>query len=335
MHGLAKHRLARHFACAMLVLIGCCALFAGATPAQEPYPNRPVRVIVSQSAGGSIDIAARTVGAKLAEALGQPFIIDNRPGANGIIATDAVAKAKPDGYTLLMSSPGPLVINPYAYKSIPYETLRDFAPVSQMTSISFLMVINASSAVRTLNDLLAAARAKPGEFRYGSAGVGNQSHLAPLLFAATTSTRYMHIPYKGEAPAIADLLGGQIDFMIGTMLSLLPHVRAGRLRALAVCQNERSGALPDVPTMKELGHPALQISGWTGMLAPVGTPPEVISRLHAELAKVLGMSEVREFLAKQGADPVGSAPAAFTQFIRQESEKWGQVIRGAGISLAD
>jgi tripartite-type tricarboxylate transporter receptor subunit TctC len=307
---------------------------SGSALAQR-YPDRPVRIVVSQSAGGSIDIAARALGAKLADALGQQVVIDNRPGANGIIATDAVAKAKPDGYTLLMSSPGPLTINPYAYKSVPYDTLRDLAPITQTTSISFLMVVSATSRYNSVEDVLAEARAKPGALQYGSAGIGNQSHLAPELFAAATKTRYLHVPYRGEAPAIADLMGGQVQFMIGTMPALVAQVRAGKLRALAVCQPTRSRAVPDVPTMRELGHPAVEIMGWTGVLAPAGTPADIITRLHAEITKIVATPDMREFLAKQGAEPVGSTPAEFTAFIRNEGAKWGKVIREAGISMTD
>ena len=303
-----------------------------ATALAQAWPSRPVRFIVSQSAGGSIDIAARLIGQKLGEALGQSFIVDNRAGANGMIAGEAAARATPDGYTFLMTSPSTLTINQHVYKKVPYDALRDFTAVTQTTSIVFVMTVNAASPYKNAQELIAAARAKPESIRYGSAGAGNQSHLAAEMLAGATGAKFLHVPYKGEAPAITDLLGGQIDMIVGTMPALLPHVKSGKLRALAVCQPDRSPAVPDVVTMRELGYPSVVVTGWTGLVAPTGTPPEIIRRLRDEVLKILAMADVREALSKAGAEPVGSTPEEFGAFIRSESVKWGTAVKQSGLT---
>jgi tripartite-type tricarboxylate transporter receptor subunit TctC len=300
--------------------------------AAQAWPSRPVRFIVSQSAGGSIDIAARLIGQKLGDALGQTFVVDNRAGANGMIAGEAAARATPDGYTFLMTSPSTLTINQHVYKKVPYDALRDFTAVTQTTSIVFVMTVPANSPYKSAQELIAAARAKPEFIRYGSAGAGNQSHLAAEMLAGATGAKFLHVPYKGEAPAITDLLGGQIDMIVGTMPALLPQVKAGKLRALAVCQPKRSQAVPDVATMSELGYPSVVVTGWTGIVAPAGTPPDIIRRLHDEVLKVLAMADVREALSKAGAEPVGSTPEEFATFIRSETQKWGAAVRQAGLT---
>jgi tripartite-type tricarboxylate transporter receptor subunit TctC len=316
-------------------LAGFATLFTAlplALPAQgQGWPTRPVKFIVTQSAGGSIDIAARTIGQKLGEALGQQFLVDNRAGANGMIGAELAAKSAPDGYTFLMTSPSALTINQHLYQKVPYDTARDFAPVTQTTSIAFLAVVNAGSPHRSIGEVVAAAKAKPESVRYGSAGPGNQSHLAPEMLAQAAGVQFLHVPYKGEAPALADLLSGQIDMIIGTMPALLPHVRSGKLRALAVCQPQRSVAVPDVPTMVEAGFPAVHVTGWTAIVAPTGTPAENVKRLRDEVAKVLAQPDVRNFLAKQGAEPVGSTPEQFGAFIRTETAKWGAAVKAAGL----
>ena len=299
--------------------------------AQAQWPAKPVRFIVSQSAGGSIDIAARALGQRLAPSLGQQFIVDNRPGANGAIAIDAAAKSAPDGHAFLLSSPGPLVINQFVSKHFTYDALRDFVPVTQVTSNSFLMAVPVNSPYKSAQDVVAAARAKPGDLKYGSTGSGNQTHLAPELFAQASGTRYLHVPYKGEGPALIDLVSGQTDFMISTMPSLLQQVRAGKLRALAVPQRERSRAAPDVPTLAEAGIPGVEVTGWTGVMAPAGTPRPIVDRRAEEIIRVLNDPEMREFLAKGGAEPVGTRPDAFAQFIKAEITKWGSAAKAAGL----
>lgn len=313
---------------ATLALLATASSHAQTQPA---WPSQPVKFIVSQSAGGSIDIAARLIGQKLTEPLGKAVVIDNRAGANGMIAGEAVARAT-DGHTFLMTSPSALTINQHIYKKVPYETLRDFVPVTQTTSISFLLTVNANSPYKTVAELVAAAKAKPGAIRFASAGIGNQSQLAAELLADAAGVNFLHVPYKGEAPAINDLLGGQVDFIFGTMPALLAHVKSGKLRALAVGQPQRSPAAPDVPSMADAGYPQVAVSGWTAIVAPAGTPAPVVKRLQEEVAKVLAMADVRETLSKAGADPVGSTPEQFGAFIRSEIVKWGAAVKRAGIT---
>ncbi|HWI36737.1 MAG TPA: tripartite tricarboxylate transporter substrate binding protein, partial [Burkholderiales bacterium] len=252
----------------LLLLLAFVSLEASA----QAWPQRPVRFIVSQSAGGSIDIAARLIGQKLGESLGRPFLVDNRPGANGMIAGEAGARAAPDGYTFLMTSPSTLTINQHVYAKVPYDVQRDFVPVTQTTSIVFVMVVPAGSPFKSLRDVIAAARAKPEGVKYGSAGPGNQSHLAAELLAAATGVHFLHVPYKGETPALTDLISGQVDMMVSMGPALVPHVRSGKLRALAVAQPTRFSTLPEVPTMNEAGLPSVVVTGWTGIVAPTGTP---------------------------------------------------------------
>jgi tripartite-type tricarboxylate transporter receptor subunit TctC len=305
--------------------------FVTAVRAQAAWPTRPVKFVVSQSAGGSIDIAARLIGQKLGPALGQNVVIDNKAGANGMIAGEAAAHAN-DGHTFLMTSPSTLTINQHVYKRVPYDVQKDFVPVTQTTSIAFLLVVPASSPYRSLGDLVAAARAKPEAVKYASAGIGNQSQLAAELLAEAAGVKLLHVPYKGEAPAIVDLVAGQVDFIFGTMPALLPQVKSGKLRALAVAQPVRSPAAPDVPTTAEQGLPQVVVTGWTGIVAPASTPPDVVRRLQTELVKIVRMPDVREALAGAGAEPVGSTPEQFAAFIRTETVKWGQAVKLAGIT---
>jgi tripartite-type tricarboxylate transporter receptor subunit TctC len=312
---------------ALLLLLAFVSLEATA----QAWPQRPVRFIVSQSAGGSIDIAARLIGQKLGESLGRPFLIDNRPGANGMIAGEAGARAAPDGYTVLMTSPSTLTINQHVYAKVPYDVQRDFVPVTQTTSIVFVMVVPAGSPFKSLGDVIAAARAKPEGVKYGSAGPGNQSHLAAELLAAATGVHFLHVPYKGETPAITDLMSGQVDMMFTMGPAIVPHVRSGKLRALAVAQPTRFSTLPEVMTTNEAGLPSVVVTGWTGIVAPTGTPPDIVHKLYAEVAKVLAMPDVRETLSKAGGEPVGSTPEEFGAFIRSETVKWGAAVKQAGL----
>jgi tripartite-type tricarboxylate transporter receptor subunit TctC len=302
-----------------------------ASTAQSTWPTQPVRLVVSQSAGGSIDIAARLIGQKLSPVLGVAVVIDNRPGANGMIAGELAARAT-DGHTFLMTSPSALAINQHIYRKVPYDVQKDFVAVTQTTSISFGLVVNAGSPHKTLADLVAAAKVKPEAVRFASSGIGNQSQLAAELLALASGARMLHVPYKGEAPAMTDLLGGQIDFIFGTMPALLPQVRAGKLRMLAVGQASRSKAAPDVPTTVELGYPSVIVAGWTGIVAPVSLPAAGVRRMYEEVSKILAMPDVGESLAKAGAEPVGSSPEAFGKFIREEGVKWGQAVKAAGIT---
>jgi tripartite-type tricarboxylate transporter receptor subunit TctC len=306
---------------------------AAGVRAQSEFPNRPVRIVVPQAAGASLDIAARIVGQRMQEGLAQPVVIENRPGANAIIGMEFVAKSKGDGYTLVLAPPSAIAINPLVFKQLPYDTLRDFAPISQVTGITFVVVVNPALPVQSLKDLAAIARKRPGELPFGSAGVANMNHLSGELFSQLNGVKMLHVPYKGETPAVTELIAGSNAVMFTTLPSVLPFIRSGKLRAIATLGAQRSPVLPDVPTAAESGMAGIGSSGWTGLLAPAGTPGDVILRLHREVARVVKLPDVAEGLAKQGADPVGSTPEQFTAFIRSEIAKWQKVVKQSGIEL--
>jgi len=314
-----------------LVSLFLCVASSIAASQTAPWPSQPVKLIVSQSAGGSIDIAARLIGQKLSDALGKSVVIDNRAGANGMIAAEAVMRAT-DGHTFLMTSPSALTINQHVYKKVPYDTLKDFVPVTQTTSIAFLLVVPAQAPYKTAADLVAAAKAKPGAIKFASAGIGNQSQLAAELLAGAAGVNMLHVPYKGEAPALTDLIGGQVDFIFGTMPALLPQIKAGKLKALMVGQPKRSGAVAEVPTANESGFASVHVTGWTGIVAPAGTSPAVVKRLSEEVQKILALPDVRDTLSAAGAEPVGSSPELFGEFTRTEIVKWGLAVKRAGIT---
>ncbi|MBC7803545.1 MAG: tripartite tricarboxylate transporter substrate binding protein [Candidatus Parcubacteria bacterium] len=314
-----------------ILLATIALLLAGAATAQG-YPNRQVRIIVPFPPGGTSDILARTIGARLSEPLGQPVVIENRPGAGGNIAADYVAKSPPDGYTLIMGTSS-LAISQSLYKKLTYDLLKDFAPITQAVNYANLLVVHPSAGVSSVAELLALARAKPGVLSYGTAGNGTPPHMTGELFKSYTSVNILHIPYKGGAPAIADLVAGQIPVMFDNVPPLLPHVRSGRIKALAVTSLARIQVLPDVPTLHELGLKDFDAVGWNGLLAPTGTSREIVARLHAEVARVLRIPEVRDQLTSQGADIVANSPEQFAAWIRVEVKKWAEVIRVSGAKV--
>ena len=308
------------------------ALLAGAAGAQD-YPARPVRIIVPYVAGGNADIWARTLAQKLTEAMRQSFVVENKPGANGGIGTDYVAKSAPDGYTLLAVASGPIVVNPVLYAQVPYDPLRDLAPVAQCAVYQYVLVTRADAPYKRIEDLVADARARPGSLAYGSTGVGGGNHLAAELFALASGTRFNHIPYKGSAPALADLLGGQLSFMFDTVITSVPHIRAGKLRAFAVSSAKRASSLPEVPTMQEAGFAGYDMSQWQGVLAPAGTPRAVIGPLNAQIVKAMHAPDVHERIAVQGGnDIVTGTPEEFAALIRADLERYARLIREAKIS---
>jgi len=315
-----------------LIAVSFVAAAPAAAQPKSDYPTRPVRIVVAQAAGSGVDIMARTVAAKLTESFGQQVIVENRAGANGIIGHEAVAKAKPDGYTLGLGVPSALAMNPFVYKSLPYDTLRDFAPITQTATNTFVLVVNPSLPVRSGADLVALGKRRPGDLIYASFGVGNQTHLAGELFRLETGLNVLHVPYKGETPAVAELLGGQVAYMFAPAQGVTPHIRAGRLRLLASLGEKRATAFPDAPTMVEAGYRRVVVTGWTGLLAPTGTPAEIVDRIHRETARHLSSPELRERLSSVGAEPVGSSPSEFAAFIRAEMEKWSRVVRDAGLA---
>jgi tripartite-type tricarboxylate transporter receptor subunit TctC len=314
------------------LLILFLGLIASPATAQE-YPNKPVRVVVPYVAGGNADIWARTLAQKLTENLKQAFVVENKPGANGGIGAEFVAKSAPDGYTLLAVASGPIVVNPVLYAKVPYDPVRDFAPVAQCALYQYVLVTRMDAPYKTIADLVAAARANPGGLAYGSTGIGGGNHLAAELLGLATGTRFNHIPYKGSAPALADLLGGQLTFMFDTVITSVPQIRAGKLRAFAVSSAKRASSLAEVPTMQEAGFAGFDLSQWQGVLAPAGTPRAVVQRLNSEIARAMHAPEVHERIAVQGGNEiVTGTPEEFAALIRAELERYGRLIRDAKIS---
>jgi tripartite-type tricarboxylate transporter receptor subunit TctC len=305
------------------------AVIACAAHAQE-YPSRPVRVIVPFAAGGPNDIIVRLVALKLAASLGQPFLVENRAGAGGNIGTDYVAKSAPDGYTLLSVGPGSLIINPLMGK-VPYDTERDFAPIALMARAPNALVAHPSLAAHSVKELIALARARPGAINYGSGGNGSTPHLAAALFAAMAGVELTHVPYKGTAPATADLIGGQVQIAFLGIPAVLPHARSGKLRVLAVTGLQRSAELPEVPTVDESGVPGYEVNPWYGLLAPAGTPRAIVARLGAETTRAVRAAETREKLAAQGAEAAGGTPEEYAAVIRADTATWTRVVGQAGL----
>jgi tripartite-type tricarboxylate transporter receptor subunit TctC len=298
----------------------------------QDYPSKPVRIIVPYSAGGNADILGRTLAQKLGDALKQPFVVENRAGANGGIGTDLVAKAAPDGYTLLVTASGPIVVNPTLYAHVPYDPVRDFAPISECAVYQYVLVALASSPYKSIGDIADAARARPGAISYGSTGVGGGNHLSGELFALATGTQLTHVPYKGSAPALSDLLGGQLSFMFDTVITSVPQIRAGKLRAFAVSSSKRASSLPEVPTMQEAGIKGFDISQWQGFLAPAGTPKSVVDRLNAETVRAMHAADVRERIAVQGGNEiVTGTPEEFAALIRSDLQAYAKLIKDARI----
>jgi len=298
----------------------------------QPYPTKPVRIIVAYPAGGGTDILSRTIGQKLSESLGQPFIVDNRPGANGNIGSEIAARATGDGYTLLMGTAN-LTVNPNFYPKLPYNTLKDFSPISLVTITPNILVVHPSVRATSVKELISVAKSKPGALNFASNGSGASSHLSGELFKTMTGTSMVHVPFKGGGPALTALLSGEVQLMFGNPLPLLPHVKTGKLRALAVTSAKRSAAAPDLPTMAEAGLPGYEVSPWYGLLAPSGTPKAIINTLSQEVIKVLRLPDVREQLSRSGADPIGNTPEEFSDFIKAELVKWAKVIKESGAKL--
>jgi len=313
--------------CAALWL---AALLAATGAAAQRYPDRPIRIVVAFAPGGAVDIVTRTVGQKIGEQVGQPVVVDNRPGGNANIGATMVARATPDGYTLLTAS-GANVVNMTLFPDLPYDALRDFAPISQIGFGPQVVIVNTSLPVKSVSDLLALARAKPGQLSYASGGVGTSQHLTGELFKSVGQVDILHVPYKGGAPALVDIIGGRVAFMFINTLEALPHAKAGKVRILAIANAKRSAVFPDTPTFAESGMPNFESVTWWGLVAPAGTPKAVIARLHAETVRALGTPEVKERFAALGAEIRASTPEQFGAFMRAEAKKWGTVIKSTGI----
>src|SRR5688572_18634979 len=313
----------------------CAAVTIGAhtSAAAQAYPQKPIRLVVGVPAGGTTDVVARLVGQKLGEQLAQQVVIENRGGAGGNIGAELVAKAPPDGYTLFLATIGTMTINPSLYSKMPFDTLRDFAAISQLTSMPQLLVVHPSVPVKSVKELIAYAKARPGQLNFASGGAGTAIHLAGELFKTMAGVEMVHIAYKGSAPAMTDLISGQVTVMFDQILTALPHVKSGRLRALAVTTEKRSPAAPQIPTIAEAALPGYAVTTWHGLLAPAGTPREIVNRLSSETARALQSPDIRDRFAAQGVDPISSTPEQFAAMMKSELEKWRKVIAASGTKI--
>jgi len=308
----------------------CGLLFAALVAQAQPFPSKAVRLVVPFPAGGSTDMISRTLGQKLSERWGQPVVIDNRPGGSTIIGTDLVARAAPDGYTLLVTTAS-FTIVPSLIDKLPFDPAKDFEPIALINTTPLVVVVNLGVPAKSIQGLIALAKARPGALNFGSAGSGTSNHLAGELFNVMAGVRIVHIPYKGNAPALTDLVGGHVDLLFNGVTSALPLIEAGKLRPLAVTSLTRSGALPDIPTLDELGLRGFQAVAWNGLSAPARTPKDVIRRINADVLKVIRSPELVEHWKAEGSDPVGDSPEQFAAFLRQETAKWNKVIKFAHI----
>lgn len=316
------------------IVAALAVLATAAVNAAEVYPNRPIRFVVPLPPAGAGDIVARTVATKLAESWGQQIVIDNRGGANTIIGTEIVARAKPDGYTWLLGVQGSLAINPITYRKLPYDVLKDFDPVTQITRYGYVLVVPPSLPVRSTAEFVALAKRRPGEISYGTSGAGGSNHLAGELFRLTAGVSMNAVPYKGSSPALTALLSGEITCMFDTLITSIPLVRSGRLKALGVTLDKRSPALPAVPTLAESGVPGYRFDAWQSIVVPAGTPRAIVTKIHADTVKILASPDVREKLVEQGANElVGSSPDDFRRMIAAEIERYRKLIAAANVEV--
>ena len=317
---------------ARYVLAALAALLLNPALAQI-YPSKPVRLIVPFAAGGGNDNVARLVGKRLSDSLGQPVVVDNRPGAGGVVGAELAAKAAPDGYTLFLGGVGSHAINPNLHEKLPYDPVRDFAPIELLAQAPLVLVVHPSVPARDIAEFIAYARAHPGKLNFASNGNGSSSQLAAVMFGSMAGVDMVHVPYKGLSPALTDLLSGQVQLMFSSVVAILPHIKAGKLRGLATTGAKRLASLPELPTLAESGLPGYEASSWYGILAPAGTPRDIVMKLNAELSKALEQPEVKNSLLAEGAEPAGGSPEAFAAHIRAEKERLGKLIRDAKIRL--
>jgi tripartite-type tricarboxylate transporter receptor subunit TctC len=315
----------------MIRWLAAVTLFAAMSAAHaQPYPARPIRMIVASTPGSGVDIVARIVAQRMSETLGSSLVVDNRAGAGGTIGVQMASRAAPDGYTILMAAPS-LTINALLVQPAPYDAVRDFSAIGQATTSHYVIVANPSLPVRSVKALVALAKAKPGQLNYGSGGNGNSTHLAAEYFKSLTGTDIVHVAYKGSGPAVVDLLGGQVQLMFANVVAVLPHIKAGRLRALATTAQSRSLATPDVPTVVESGVPGYVVTSWFGLLAPARTPPMALGKLNSALVAAMRERDLLERLTVEGAEPAAGTPDAFARHIASELAIWGKVIRASGL----
>jgi tripartite-type tricarboxylate transporter receptor subunit TctC len=313
--------------------LAAAALVAAADGTAQSYPSKPIRIVVPFSAGGPTDITVRNIAPRLTELLGQPIVVDNRAGANGIIGAEVAAKSPPDGYTLLMATASVAAINMVTYAKPPYDTLRDLQPLTPIMTTASLLVVHPSTPAKNLKELVALAKAKPAAVVFGSAGTGGTLHLLLEMLLKEAALKITHVPYKGAAPAVADVIGGQINGMFVDLPVVSPYVKSGKVRALAVASKERSQYFPDVPTTKEAGYPGVEMTNYYGLLAPANTPREIVAKLHDAIVKAVATPSVREKLTGVGADPKTMTVDEFTRFIREDIAKWDKLIKSVGIKI--
>ena len=316
-----------------LIAVASLLAMASAVHAEPGYPSKPIRLIVPFAPGGSTDVLARLLAEALRPELGQPVIVENKAGAGGNIGGDFVAKAPPDGYTLLIAAAGPTVINPSLYARMPYDPAKDLRPVSLLIQEPNLMAVNPKIPAKTVAEFIAYAKSRPTEISFGSPGNGSPAHLAGEWFNQLTGTTMVHVPYKGTGPALNDLIAGQIAMMIDNMPAMWPHVQAGKLRALAVSTDKRAAAAPDVPTIAESGVKGFAFGAWKGLMVPAATPPDIVERLHAAATKALAKPDFRKRLIDLGAEPVGNTPAQFAAIIKTETASWAALVKSTGTKL--
>jgi tripartite-type tricarboxylate transporter receptor subunit TctC len=314
----------------LAALAGCITLAVPALAHAQSYPTKPVKIVVPFAVGGIADTFARVIAQKLSDAYGQPFVVENRGGAGGNIGADLVAKSPPDGYMMVMGNIGTHAVNPYLMKSMPFDPLKDFVPIAHVLDAEGLLVVHPSLPVKTVPELIAHAKANPGKLSYASGGMGTTSHLAGELFKSMAGVDMIHVPYKGNSPAITDVLGGQAQMIFATMPTVIQQARAGRLRPVATLGTERAKAVPDVPTIAE-SLPGFAVSNWIGLFAPVGTPPEIVARLNADIQKIMRSPDVEKRLEAEGAKFIPTTSESFGAFQRAEAAKWSKAIREAGI----
>lgn len=318
---------------AFVTALAALIAFCGAAGAQD-YPNKPVRFIVPYAVGGAAELFARTIAQRMSVTLGQQVYIDSRPGANGIIGTEVAAKSPPDGYTLYMGNTGPLAINPALYQKLPYDPIADFAPISQGTLYPYILIGSSALKATTLPELIALAKSRPGELSYASAGQGSSPHLAGELFAHMAGVKLVHVPYKGSAPALNDVIGGQVPLMFNTISTSLPHIKSGKLRAFAITGKQRSPLLPDVPTMEEMGLTGYDVTSWQGVLAPAGTPRPIIDKLNRAVVEALQSKDVIAVLSGQGdVELVSGTPEDFARLIKSDLSMYTKLTKDTGIRL--
>ena len=309
---------------------GC---IAAASVSAQSYPNKPIRLIVPWPAGGGADVIGRTLAVRLGDALGQQIIVDNRAGAAGIIGTEAAARSAPDGYTIYQGNTATLGINPALHARLPYDAVSDFAPISLINTGTLIVVVHPSLPAKNVRELIALAKTQPGRINYASAGPGSPAHLVAEMFKSEANVNFTHIPYKGAAPAAIDLIAGQVDLMFGDFITCFPHVKSGKLRALAVTAGKRSPMVPDIPTVREAGGPDLQAVSWSAILAPAGTPAAIVQRLHSEIVKIAASADFNEKMRANGGTPVTSTPAELAAYIRAEIARYTRAVKDSGTKI--